>query len=101
MPGLCPQLPYDTAVRYIRNSSGLSFTWFQGGAKLKDFFYQMLLTFELRRAPIYNSEALPFTYGQYVVIELADKLYNSVTVFFCALWKYVFHIGLKQEPNMD
>ena len=23
---------------------------------------------------LYNSEALPFTYGQYVVIDLADKL---------------------------
>ena len=32
---------------------------------------------------LYNSEALPFTYDQYVVIELADKLYNSVTVCFC------------------
>ena len=31
---------------------------------------------------LYNSEALPFTYGQHVVIELADKLYNSVTVCF-------------------
>ena len=50
---------------------------------------------------LYNSEALPFTYGQYVVIELADKLYNSVTVCFCASRKYVFHIGLKQEPNVD
>ena len=29
-----------------------------------------------------NLEVLPFTYGQYVVIELADKLYNSVTVVF-------------------
>ena len=50
---------------------------------------------------LYNSEALPFTYGQYVVIELADKLYNSVTVCFCASQKYVFHIGLKREPNVD
>ena len=32
---------------------------------------------------LYNSEALPFTYDQYVVIELADKLYNYVTVCFC------------------
>ena len=32
---------------------------------------------------LYNSEALPFTYDQYVVIELADKLYNSATVCFC------------------
>ena len=40
---------------------------------------------------LYNSEASPFTYnGQYVVIELADKLYNSVTVCFCASRKYVF-----------
>ena len=31
---------------------------------------------------LYNLAALPFTYGQYVVIELADKLYNSVTVVF-------------------
>ena len=36
---------------------------------------------------MYNSEALPFTYGQYVVIELADKLYNSVTVFFSCFAK--------------
>ena len=50
---------------------------------------------------MYNLEALPFTYGQYVVIELADKLYNSVTVSFCALRKYVFNIGRKQEPNRD
>ena len=33
------------------------------------------------RPQMYNLEALPFTYGQYVAIELADKLYNSVTVF--------------------
>ena len=29
-------------------------------------------------------------------IELADKLYNSVTVRFCASQKYVFHIGWKR-----
>ena len=50
---------------------------------------------------LYNSEASPFTYGQYVVIELADKLYNSVTVCFCASQKHVFHIGRKWEPNAD
>ena len=53
------------------------------------------------RPKLYNSEALPFTYGQYVIIELADKLYNSVTACFCASQKYVFHIGLKWEPNVD
>ena len=46
------------------------------------------------RPQLYNWEALPFTYDQYVIIELADKLYNSVAVCFCAL-------GLKREPNMD
>ena len=30
---------------------------------------------------LYNLEALPFTYSQYVVKELADKLYNSATVW--------------------
>ena len=50
---------------------------------------------------LYDLEALPFTYGQYVALELADKLYNSVTICFCALQMYVFHIGLKREPNMD
>ena len=39
--------------------------------------------------------------GQYIIIELADKLYNSITVCFCAARKYVFHIGLKWEPNVD
>ena len=32
---------------------------------------------------VYNLEALPFTYDKYVVIELADKLYNSITFCFC------------------
>ena len=31
-----------------------------------------------------HSDALPFTYDQYVVLELADKLYDFVTVCFCA-----------------
>ena len=53
------------------------------------------------RPQLYNSEALPFTYGQFVVIELADKFYNSITVWFFPSQKYVFHIGLKQEPNVD
>mgnify|MGYP006975622114 CR=1 FL=1 len=47
---------------------------------------------------LYNSKALPFTYGQYVVLELADKLYNIVTVCFCTSRNYVFCISLKQEP---
>ena len=43
---------------------------------------------------LYKSKALPFTYGQYVIIKLSDRLYKSVTVFgFCALQKYAFHIG--------
>ena len=63
------------------------------------FFSLTLLSFG--GPQLYNSETLPFIYGQSVVIELADKLYNSVTVCFCALRKYVFHIGLKGEPNVD
>ena len=43
----------------------------------------MLLTLELWAPELYDLEALPFTYGQYFVIELADKLYNSVTIWFC------------------
>ena len=31
---------------------------------------------------LYDSEALPFTYDQNISIELADKLYNSITVCF-------------------
>ena len=30
---------------------------------------------------LYNLKALPFTYDPYVVIDLADKVYNYVTVF--------------------
>ena len=45
---------------------------------------------------LYNLEALPFTYDQYVVIKLADKLYTSATVFFVLRRTYVFHIGCKR-----
>ena len=38
---------------------------------------------------LYNSEALPFTYGQYVVVELADKLDTLLLFVFCASWKYI------------
>ena len=38
--------------------------------------------FEFGGPQLYNSEGLPFTYDQYVVIELVDKLYKSVTVCF-------------------
>ena len=60
------------------------------------FFYSRQLGLQL-----YNSEALLFTYGQYDVIDLADKLYKSVTVCFYALQKYIFHIGCKWEPNTN
>ena len=32
---------------------------------------------------LYYLEALPFTYDQYVVIELSDKLYNCYCLFLC------------------
>ena len=63
-------------------------------------FFFLLLSFD--GPQLYYLEALPFTYGQYVVIELADadKLYNSVTVCFCVSQKYVFQIGHKLEPKV-
>ena len=39
------------------------------------------LVLSFGRPQLYKLGALPFTYGQYVVIELADKLYNYFTVF--------------------
>ena len=65
-------------------------------AILYHFFCNRLNSFLSFGGPqLYNSEALPFTYNQNVGLEIADKLYNSVTVYFCALQKYVFHIGRK------
>ena len=80
---------------YISSVSTHFFTHFE-------IFYDRcysLLTFGEHQ--LYNLQALPFTYGQYIVIELADKLYNSVTVCFCASWKCVFHIGHKGELNVE
>ena len=37
----------------------------------------------------YNSETLPFTYDQYVVMELADKVYNSLLLF-VFMWVHEF-----------
>ena len=65
------------------------------------FFNRRYSLLSFGGSQLYNLEALPFTYGQHVVIELADNLYNSVTVCFCASRKYVFQIGFKWEPNMD
>ena len=65
------------------------------------FFNRRYILLSLGGPQLYNSEALPFTYGQYVVIELADEHYNSVTVCFCVSRKYVFHIGLNRETNVD
>ena len=49
---------------------------------------------------LYNSEVLPFTYGQHVAIELDDKLYSSATYFV-----FVLHLsllqGCKREPKVD
>ena len=54
-------------------------------AKFFFSFYRHYSLLSFGRPQLYNSEALPITYGQYVVIELADKLYTSVTVCFCTL----------------
>ena len=63
------------------------------------YFSLTLLSFDGPQP--YNSETLQFTCGQYVVIELDDKLYNSVTVCFCASRKYDFRISCKRELNVD
>ena len=68
---------------------------------IRFFFIRRYSLLSFGGPQLYNSEALLFTYGQYVVIELADKLYNSVTVCFCASQKYVFHIGCKWETSVD
>ena len=59
--------------------------------KLRTFFCNRLNPFLcFGRPQLYNLEALPFIYYQYVVIMLADKLYNSVTVCFCvSLWIFI------------
>ena len=44
---------------------------------------------------LYNLEALPFTYDQYVVIEFADKLYNSATVCF---WIFILINNFSKLP---
>ena len=41
------------------------------------------------------SEALPITYDQYAVVELSDKLYNSVTLVFCSSRNFIL-IGCKR-----
>ena len=63
------------------------------------FFNRRYSLLSFGRPQLYNSEALPFTYGQYVVIELADKI--SVIDCFCTSRKNVFHIGLMGEPIVD
>ena len=50
----------------------------------------------------YNSETLPFTYDQYVVMELADKLYNSVTVCFCVSpWIFIQINNFSKLPGIE
>ena len=65
---------------------------FSGNSEL--FFCNKHTSFLTFNGPqLYNSEALPFTYDQYVVIELADKCYSSVTVCFCeSPWIFI-HIN--------
>ena len=72
-------------------------------AKPKQIFFNRcysLLSFD--GPQVYNSEAFPFTHGQYVVIDLADKLYNSVTVLFLCFAKvYLSHkLQAGTEPGL-
>ena len=53
-----------------------------GRKKSRDFFVTRNSFLSFGGPKLYNLEALPFTYDQYV-IELAYKVYNFVTVCFC------------------
>ena len=88
------------SARFIENYQTLWFPYLYEVLKLVYCTGQSTIFFNRRYSllsepQLYNSEDLPFTYGQFVVIELADKLYNSDNVCFCASGKYVFHIGCK------
>ena len=63
-----------------------------------NYHVETLLTLE----PSFISEALPITYDQYVVIELADKLYKCYCVF-CALPKVCLSLrgALSHNLNFD
>ena len=61
--------------------------WLRKYAIGNNFFNRRYSLLSFGGPQLYNSEALPFTYGQYVVLELADKLYNSVTVCFLCFSK--------------
>ena len=51
---------------------------------------------------MYSLEALPFTYDQYVIIELADKLYDSVTLCFCVNPdKQLFKVADARDGTID
>ena len=68
--------------RAVRGSNKNMTVEFQAANFLFCFFNRFL---SFGGPQLHNLEALSFTYGQYVVIELAERLYYSVTVCFCAL----------------
>ena len=74
-------------------------------AILYHFFCNRLNSFLSFGGPqLYNSEALPFTYNQNVGLELADKLYNSVTVCCCVnfhLDKQLFQVAGAGDRTTD
>ena len=69
--------------------------------------YYSLLNFD--RSQLYNSETLPFTYYQYVAVELGDKLiqladelYNSVNVCFCVSpWIFIQINNFSKLPGSN
>ena len=50
---------------------------------------------------LYYLEALPFTYDQYVVIELSDKLYNCYCLFLCEPMNFHPENQFFQVPGIE
>ena len=53
----------------------------------RDFFNRRYSLLSFGGPQEYNLKALPFIYHQYVVLDLADKLYNSVPVCLFLLYE--------------
>ena len=85
-------LPHSSVALFIRKTISTNGWHSAPHRTISNFFFTdfpffLLLLFFCNRHnsflsfsghKMYNSEALPFTYDQYVIIELADKLYNCL-----------------------
>ena len=96
----------------LDGSQNISWFFVLSKSELKMFFFVFDLFFNrsyysllnFGGLQLYNSEALPFTYHQFVIIELVYKLYNSVSVCFCVspwifIWIYNCPSCRRRESN--